>query len=1049
MATESIDSGELNGTERDLLIGLNLARGRVPTNVLSRWLSISPEATVDLVESLAARGFVVETGSGVEASREVTVSPSRSALVAGQLADALASEPNAEGQAALLRAKAGDDAAAYRELGVAFHRAEERGVTAEGFELARTALEVAARSGLGERAQLGALSLYAASYLRTAGRTREAADVLDEAISKLEGAERIDALGYAAAVADDLQEPQTAERILAIAEWEALRQGEPAKAISLGSFRARALNRIGFANEADAMSHKAAGLAASSEIVSPFVELNQGWIHLDRGQVREAETRFTHLRDRTEPGDHPTIAQYEGLRARALFGMGWASDGAVAAQRALDLGAEERLVGPEFMARLALLDGYLQFGREDAALETAEAVVELVEANLPSWTNVARVGRAIALSRGGRFEEAREDLRTARAATPPGADGWRMRLRCAAVDQLITIAERGKPGEDDVDDLVDRLLQAKYYGWAAELMVAVAATRGRRGGDLAQQAAALSLQAGNPLLAARAAALVGDWSDPVFGAVIRAVKAVARRLDNEWLQHFESLPGIQKALDSPDPAIERPDEAVSSAVREALTRVGLAGDEILTPAQRRRKGLVPSRRRIGPFQIAAAAAAVIVLAGGTAVAVNVLSPEASPTTVIQQVEAEPTPTTIPSLENRQIAIGNDSGSFAGSSNPWGGPGRASVFEATGPQSVDGYYWRTTVGGAVTATPLAYGNNLLVASRDGTLYALNMTTGAIVFRLPSADGLAAAPAIGALELQESSAPTRLVVAGTDGFLRARDAVQESDTQAWSVDLGAQMTSAPIVVGEVAVAATLEGVIEAVDLGNGERLWRVPLEGSGSAPISAPLAYDSGIVYAVDESGQLSLIGLETGELVCQTSLNARVVAAPVVTGGVLYVPTEAQIMTILPAGECTGFAPNRNPQHLHDSPFEVSPAVRGDVMYAPSALFLYAIDLTDGSNWWPTEEAGEDPDSATPAVGGYATVSADSKIITSPVVAGDTVYFGTESGTVMAVDAATGEERWRWETGAIVEAAPVVLDGVVFIAAGDTIYAIGEGDLIDG
>ena len=64
------------------------------------------------------------------------------------------------------------------------------------------------------------------------------------------------------------------------------------------------------------------------------------------------------------------------------------------------------------------------------------------------------------------------------------------------------------------------------------------------------------------------------------------------------------------------------------------------------------------------------------------------------------------------------------------------------------------------------------------------------------------------------------------------------------------------------------------------------------------------------------------------------------------------------------------------------------------------------------------------------------------------LAGDalqTIICGTEDGLAIAVDADTGEELWRWQTGNFVRASPAVVDGAVFVASGDgLLYALGEG-----
>jgi outer membrane protein assembly factor BamB len=65
-----------------------------------------------------------------------------------------------------------------------------------------------------------------------------------------------------------------------------------------------------------------------------------------------------------------------------------------------------------------------------------------------------------------------------------------------------------------------------------------------------------------------------------------------------------------------------------------------------------------------------------------------------------------------------------------------------------------------------------------------------------------------------------------------------------------------------------------------------------------------------------------------------------------------------------------------------------------------------------------------------------------EIYSSPVVVDGVVYVGTKSGFLAAYDAATGEEKWRFDLGGyIVRATPAVVDGVAYIGAGYGLFAI--------
>lgn len=64
------------------------------------------------------------------------------------------------------------------------------------------------------------------------------------------------------------------------------------------------------------------------------------------------------------------------------------------------------------------------------------------------------------------------------------------------------------------------------------------------------------------------------------------------------------------------------------------------------------------------------------------------------------------------------------------------------------------------------------------------------------------------------------------------------------------------------------------------------------------------------------------------------------------------------------------------------------------------------------------------------------------VYASPIVDDGKVYYGSKEGYLVAVDAITGEERWRFDVGgAIIRASPVIQDGTLYLGAGFTMIAL--------
>lgn len=1016
---------------RDLLLASSLVSNSLPVPVVARFLGVGEEEALGVAEGLVQSGHLHQTRRGFRSVATTTSLGAGEARLGHTAARLAAVLEESEGDSAVvgsLLLVADDPYRAYPHLVAAAHRAGERAAAGEAYYLAADALRAGQEAGFADPEEEGKLHLLAARYLRAAGRSDLAGSHLDEAVSLLRGVDRIDAFGYAAAVADDRQHPQEAERILAMGEWEAIRQGESAKLGSLAAFHARALNRIGFAGESDALMAKAEALLKEHGGAAHRVnaENNQAWIAFDRGQMRLADMHFTHVRDMTDAEDTVALADKEAWRARVLFAVGRVDEAMAAVSAARELSARGEVEAPLFLAELALTEGNLAFGRFDEALAASDRVLDLVEQQLHAWENMARAQRALVLTRMGRTDDAKDELAAALAATPPGTDGWRWGSRCRAIELEVEARAGGTWDRGAAEDLADLFLQARYFGWAAEMMSLMAEQQ--KDADVAEEAMALALQIGNPLVAARAAQAGGLWRRPAGSGCVRAVRAMERHIPEDWADDWRSLPGVSEALAAPDPGEQDVATEKGEVLERALQRAGLAGDTILSPAQRRSRGLVRRRRRRRPLQVAAAVVGVAAVAAFTSLAVAQLGEDPVPVTIVQSIVESPEPTLAEPLSREETQIDVPSGvEFLFGVAPYrGGPARTGTMETTGAPRVDGYYWTYETAGPIVATPVAYGRNLLVPSTDGTLYALDQTTGDVAWTLQTEGRITASPDVVTVEAGEGQRPALAVVAGDDGVVRARDAVVELMSEEWSVPLGSRITSSPVISEDMVFVATTGGFVHALDVGGGSEVWRFPAEGESLGPISAPLAYHDGLLYVGTEEGHVYLLEAATGQEHCSWFASAAIVANPIVSDGAVYIPTRGNTIFLRPAGACQGTVPDRLPLYGTETAVEVPPAISGDLMYLPSGQFLYAIDLRSNAHFWPA-----------------STVDAGEAITAAPVVADGVVYFGTQSGLVRAVDGQTGAMLWEWATGNIVRASPTVVDGAVFVAGGDgMVYALG-------
>ncbi len=190
-----------------------------------------------------------------------------------------------------------------------------------------------------------------------------------------------------------------------------------------------------------------------------------------------------------------------------------------------------------------------------------------------------------------------------------------------------------------------------------------------------------------------------------------------------------------------------------------------------------------------------------------------------------------------------------------------------------------------------------GGRVIVASGMGLLAALDPEDGDISWSVETATPLHSAPTV---------SDGRVFVVSDDNVLTAMDA--NTGERLWSfqgiTEPARLLTSpAPAVFGEMVVSPFGSGELVALNAASGQPIWSDTLTRAGRlAPIStlndvagSPVIYD-GVVYAMSHSGVLAAVQMSTGERVW--TLPAGGVNMPWLAGDSLFVVTgDAELVAI--------------------------------------------------------------------------------------------------------------------------------------------------------
>jgi outer membrane protein assembly factor BamB len=403
-------------------------------------------------------------------------------------------------------------------------------------------------------------------------------------------------------------------------------------------------------------------------------------------------------------------------------------------------------------------------------------------------------------------------------------------------------------------------------------------------------------------------------------------------------------------------------------------------------------------------------------------------------------------------------------------------------EVRAPRSATTSHGRPLVGQDVSARHRVNGNwRILVSVAAAVLLVVSLV--AIYYVLERREGLRDPNVI--------LAPSTAIDVPMDRGNPARSGVMPGPgvshglESSWHFEAGRGGISAPAVVGDTVFIAggsdaggnaDTQGSIVAIDASNGDERWRFPAK----HVTSGTPAVAGGIVYAGDIGGIVYALDAEKGEEIWRADLQSGWLSAPVVVGDTVYIaaaPYRASLHVAVQDGtvvvgsgllgqpedgfrlyafdRMTGEEQWQSGDDRFGQPglfafdaergaliwrfempsLESGPAISGQRVYAGSTFdgTIYALDLSSGDEAW------------------IAPTGEDLPLDSSPAISGGSVFVTTAYGSIICIDASSGEERWRADAEHIsLNSSAIVVDGAVYVvdtASGVTALSAADGSVL--
>ncbi len=341
-------------------------------------------------------------------------------------------------------------------------------------------------------------------------------------------------------------------------------------------------------------------------------------------------------------------------------------------------------------------------------------------------------------------------------------------------------------------------------------------------------------------------------------------------------------------------------------------------------------------------------------------------------------------------------------------------------------------WSFASGAPIHSSPAVAGGSVFIGSQDSYLYALNADTGTKSWAYETGSWVDSSPSI---------AKGVVYFGSNDGKLYALKA--QSGEKVWDFKTAFPVRSAPSIAGDIVYFGSDDYILYALDTASGKRLW----DYDTSSPAVSPPVISKGILYIGGADGYSYAFNALNGQRRLRFESHYAVYAQPVVVDSTVYVVTtngflysfdgtartwlwEHEIkpfwvqlffmgIPLIPQPpDQSGFIFSQNLRGATNS----SPVVAGNTLYLGLENKLVAVDLTSKKKLWSFPAGGT--------------------IRSTPILADNIIYFGSDDGRLYAVDAASGKKLWDFLTGGPISSTPAISNGIVYVGSEDgSLYAI--------
>jgi outer membrane protein assembly factor BamB len=316
-------------------------------------------------------------------------------------------------------------------------------------------------------------------------------------------------------------------------------------------------------------------------------------------------------------------------------------------------------------------------------------------------------------------------------------------------------------------------------------------------------------------------------------------------------------------------------------------------------------------------------------------------------------------------------------------------------------------WTYEAGESIESSAAIVGGTVFVGSQKGELVALSLDNGSVYWKFATGNPIG--------ESSPAYSNGAVFIGDLGGWINALNA--SNGQKLWAFKTNGEIKSSPVVVGDRVLIGSYDEHLYCLNARNGSLIWKFKTNG----PVHATPGIFEGMAFIAGCDEMFRAIRIADGKEVFSVSSGAYTGASPALRDGSAFYGTfDNEVLSVDLAQRKIAWH-YEHPQRKF--PFYSSAAVTSArVVIGGRDKLVHGLTPNGKAAWTFTTRA---------------------RVESSPAIAGDRVFVGSNDGRFYVLNLTTGAKLWEFDAGAPLSASPAIANGRIVIGSQDgRLYCFG-------